>query len=206
MSNLTSSAVLAAASEVLERAGYARVPSDLIREWSQQNVRVFEDRFSVVAVLAFSAWAELASSWIDAQGSLVALISRFVPRGEPKAWDGYLVLFAPCAESDDVRDTASLIQRDTSRVRKLVATGENLETIQDVERALLPLLPIRLSESEAVEAETALDALPDLLARHEVSRDAALAVVSAFRDGRPLLESLHLLASTTESHDADYEY
>ena len=84
---------------------------------------------------------------------------------------------------------AQAIRYDTSRVRKLVATGDELSQLSDIERALLPVLPI---QSEiAPEAETsALDVLPEILAQKGVSAEAAKSLIRAFSKQESLMDCL----------------
>jgi len=138
---LTQTDLIAASSSVLEAGGYEPI-RDGFPEWSTISTRLFEDEYSVVGVAVFATCAELLSSWADLQGSLVDVISRNVGRSESKAWDGYLVLLTPgLAPSGDV--AIEEIRYDTSRLRKLVSTGEDLVSAGDVERLLRPLLPLR---------------------------------------------------------------
>jgi hypothetical protein len=158
-------------------------------EWSTTSTRLFEDEYNVVAVAVFTTCAEMVRSWPDLQGSLVDAISRHVGRAESKSWDGYLVLLtagiAPSGESD-----IEAIREDTARLRKLVATGEDLNGASDVERLLRPLLPLRTGLGP-IRQESALDLLPDLLAGRGISRETTKVLVTSFIDQKPLMEALH---------------
>src|SRR5207249_5630710 len=99
--------LLAAATELLVSAGYKRV-SDV--EWETlfgSNSRVFEDPYGIVAVVAYDTWGDLSSRWVDAQGALVELISKYVKGSEPKAWEGYLVLLTPSILSGNAKQEAA---------------------------------------------------------------------------------------------------
>lgn len=185
---LTPTDLIAASSSVLEAGGYQPIREGF-PEWGTTSTRLFEDEYNVVGVAVFTTCAELLRSWADLQGSLVDVISRQVGRTENKAWDGYLVLLtAGMAPSGDPDIEA--IRYDTTRLRKLVATGEDLNAPCDVERLLRTLLPLR-TEQGSISQGSALDLLPDLLAEHGINRDTTTVLVKAFFDQKPLMEILH---------------
>jgi hypothetical protein len=187
--SLATSAMIALASEVLGEHGY-RVVRDLT-EMTHRGDRALlaEDEFSVVSVVAFETWQQLEADWLDAQADLVDLLSRRLSRSAPKAWDGYLVLL--CGGQPLDRRSLAQIERDTTRVRKIVATGDMLRTTTDVARVLDLLLPLKLPEN-MVALEDVLDALPELM-RGAVDPLALRTVVDAFRSMEPPLERLHTL-------------
>jgi hypothetical protein len=185
---LTPTDLIAASSNVLETGGYQPIRRGF-PEWSTTTTRLFEDKYNVVGVAVFTTCAELLRSWADLQGSLVGVISQQVGHAENKAWDGYLVLLtagmAPSGDSD-IDD----IRHDTTRLRKLVATGEDLNAPGDVERLLRTLLPLR-TEQSSISQGSAFDLLPDLLAEHGIHRDTTTVLVKSFSDQKPLMEALH---------------
>jgi len=184
---LTTSQLLAAVSELLEPGGYNPVqPAD---GWTS-NSRLFEDPYGIVAVVVYETWADLAETWPDAQGHLVELISAHLRRPEPKSWEGYLVLLTPSVAPLAARSQLAEIRYDTNRVRKLVATGDDLRTLDDVEQALLPLLPLEV-ESQLESGPALLERLPDLLAARGIDAEAARTVVQAFIANESVLERLH---------------
>lgn len=186
---LTPTDLLAAASELLEQGGYTRVSGGMVDSWETAGTRLFEDVYNVVALVVYETWQELDAGWPAAQAELVELISAHMTRSDPKAWDGYLVLLTPGPAIDGDRGP-SVIRYDTSRVRKLVAAGDELQVVGDVERALLPLLPLDAVTAIAGE-RSALTMLPEILAKHGVEPQAVSVVVEAFRTQRSLVESLH---------------
>jgi hypothetical protein len=185
---LTPTDLIAASSNVLETGGYQPIRRGF-PEWSTTTTRLFEDKYNVVGVAVFMTCAELLRSWADLQGSLVDVISQQVGHAENKAWDGYLVLLtagmAPSGDSD-IDD----IRHDTTRLRKLVATGEDLGGAGDVARLLRPLLPLR-TERDSISQLSALDLLPDLLEESGVARETTTVLVKSFIDQKPLMEALH---------------
>jgi hypothetical protein len=180
--------LIAAASEVLADGGYYRIPSRF-PEWDTPTSRLFEDEYNIVGIVVFDTCGELLRAWPDLQGSLVEVISRHVGLGESKSWDGYLVLMtsgqAP-SESTEVE----AVRYNTARLRKLVATGDELRSLVDVERVLRPLLPFG-QERANLSQESAFDLLPRLLAAQGIPQKTTKVLVDAFREQSPLLERLH---------------
>jgi hypothetical protein len=186
-SSLSASSMIALASETLSLNGY-RVVRDMtdMKKLGDQAL-LAEDAYSVISVVAFETWQQLEKEWAEAQADLVDLLARRLSRSAPKAWDGYLVLL--CAGEPLDRLDADRIERDTSRVRKIVATGGRLRTSADVTRVLDLLLPLELPNNLSA-LDDVLDALPELMA-DTVDRAKLKIVVDAFRDGSPPLERLH---------------
>jgi len=184
---LTASQVLAAATEILDKGGYVVVPTP--SAW-QGTVRLFEDSYGIVALHLFDTWEQLIQDWYVGQGQLVDLISEHLSRPEPKAWEGYLVLFTTGLVSAANRASVVDLRYDTNRVRKLVSTGEELETLDDVRTALLPLLPLDLGPTPVTHAGL-LDLLPDLMANEEVPRQVIEVLVDAFVSNASIVERLH---------------
>lgn len=189
-SSLTTTAMLAAGAEALARADYREVDESRAGEWANRGARVFENLYSVAALVAYETWDELAHGWLDGQASLTNLISAHFQREDAKAWEGYLVLMTPGTVPQDEGVEAARIRRDTTHARKLLITGDELGGIDDVELGLLPLLPLPASGVKE-EGENALDLLPALLARHAVSEGAARIAIAAFKGQESAAERLH---------------
>ena len=66
----------------------------------------------------------MSAGWLQAQAALVDLISAFFHRSDAKAWEGYLVLLTPSVLPHDAALEVTEIRRNTTHVRKLVATGD----------------------------------------------------------------------------------
>lgn len=186
----SASNLIAAADECLIGHGYARLRID---EEGPAVGRFYEDPYGIVLISVFETWGELAGRWAECQASLVELISAHMSKSEAKAWDGYLVLLTP-SKGPGGREGVEAIRYDTSRVRKVVADGEELQTIGAVEDVLLPLLPLQLSDGLG-EAPSVLEILPELLVERGVEPRVATMLVGAFSAGEPLLEALHQLGS-----------
>jgi hypothetical protein len=82
------------------------------------------------------------------------------------------------------------LRYDTNRLRKLVATGEDLSAAGDVERLLRPLLPLRNAQGSITQG-TALDLLPGLLAEQGIDTQTTEVLVKSFIEQEPLMEALH---------------
>ena len=195
-SALTATDIVAAASVCLESGGYSPVPESRLGEWQLPSARVYEDPYSVVALLVYESWGELASNWTDAQAALVELISAHMTSADAKSWEGYLVLLTPGVALGDVYPSVADIRYDVSRVRKLIATGNDLSRISDVERTLLPLLPMQPPASAHGDASV-LSLLPALLAQRGIDEGAVRVVIDAFSAQEPLVESLHNYRANT---------
>ncbi len=183
---LTTNTILALASEYLSSHGF-RVSRDLgSTTFPIDRTLLAEDRLSVLALVIFDTWEQLEKEWGDAQAELVSIITKALSKATPKAWDGYLILI--CANSAPNAASISLIERDTTRVRKIVATSDSLQTSADVRQLIDPFLPLPTPNTDGNPSDI-LDALPDLL-KPGVPAPAMRAMLSAFKELEPLLESL----------------
>jgi hypothetical protein len=180
--------LIAAASQVLSAGGYHPI-RQTFPEWDTPTSRLFEDEYNVVGIVVFDTCAELLRTWPDQQGSLVEVISRHVGQGESKSWDGYLVLLTPSLAPSEGTEIEAL-RYNTTRLRKIVATGDDLRTPTDVERVVRPLLPLGQEQARPSQ-ESALDLLPKLLADQGISKETTRLLIEAFREQSPLLERLH---------------
>jgi hypothetical protein len=185
---LTSLEIIGAGDRALVDAGYRQVPDP---GWvrSPNAARVYEDVYGVVGLLVFDSVEQLERDWPSAQSDLVDLLSRHLSRDDAKAWDGYLVLFTGALEGRSSEARLSEIRRDTSRVRKIVATGDQLRSLVSVERALLPLLPLDM-QAAATLPGSALELLPNLLAAHGISLETSSRLVAAFGQQSSLMRAL----------------
>lgn len=184
----TSTDLIAAASQTLLVNGYRQI-TGRFQDWDTPTSRLFEDEYGVVGIVVFGTCAELLRTWPDLQASLVEVISNHVGNEEAKSWDGYLVLLSPGlapSESGAIDE----VRYNTTRLRKLVASADDLKSPTDVERVLRPLLPLP-QERANIGQESALDLLPRLLAEQKISEGVTRVLVDAFREQSPLLERLH---------------
>lgn len=188
-SSLTNTEILAAATSVLCRNDFSEAESCVLDGLDRLNHRIFEDAYSIVAVIVFNSWKELFESWVEAQGSFVELISQQLTRDEYKAWEGYLVLFTTGLVPRSDEHQIERIRYDTARIRKLVSTGSHIREVSDVEDALLPVLP--LNEGMSTTSSAALDRLPDILQGNELESGAIKCLVDAFLKQELLVEAIH---------------
>lgn len=151
------------------------------------EIRVFEDRRTIVGVCFFEHWTELVEQWATAQGALVDRISSDVRRSDAKSWEGYLLLLT--TEEGVPTEAVAQIRRDTSRLRKLVATGAEIRSLESIAETLLPVLPLEIDEVGTT-SETFLQRLPEMLAASGVDLELARAAISAFEDDRSLMEGI----------------
>ena len=188
----TATDLIAAASQALTDGGYQQI-ARRFQEWDTPTSRLFEDEYNVVGIVVFDTCGELLREWPDLQGSLVDVISRHVGLEESKTWDGYLVLLSTgLAPSEGAAIDA--VRYNTARLRKLIATGDDLRSPTDVERVLRPLLPLSLERAN-VSQKSALDLLPQLLADQGIPKENTQTLVDAFREQSPLMERLHQMRS-----------
>jgi hypothetical protein len=184
----TTTDLIASASQVLLEGGYRQI-NGRFPEWGTPTSRLFEDEYSVVGIAIFETCEELLRTWPDVQAVLIDVISRHVGSQESKSWDGYLVLLTPALAPSE-SEAIEAVRYNTTRLRKLVATGDDLKLPTDVERVLRSLLPLRLERASQGQ-ESALDLLPRLLAAQQISEEVTRVLVDAFRQQSPLLEQLH---------------
>lgn len=110
-------------------------------------------------------------------------------QGESKLWDGYLILLTPAVAPSELAQLEA-VRYDTGRVRKFVATGNELKLHGSVTRILRPLVPIT-EEIMAPSPASVLDLLPALLARNQIPLEVTEAVLKAFREQAPIMDYLH---------------
>lgn len=187
--------LLSGADEVLRNNGFTQVTKYGLEGIDSVNQSIFEDAFSIVAITVFSTWAELFEGWSEAQSALVELVSEHVAKDEKKVWDCYLLLWTLDLVPLGLTDKRRSIQYDTGRVRKLISSGDDFKQLSDIERCLLPLLPIDRDLSQTNEPNI-LNRLPALLESTEVSRQMTEAVVSAFESQESLADAIHRIGET----------
>ncbi|MHC2068138.1 hypothetical protein ACYFX5_11735 [Bremerella sp. T1] len=189
---LTRDQILGEVVDVLSRNDFSFVGDEQLVGFDSIYQRVFEDAYSVVAVVYFESWEDLKATWIEVQTSFVELISENFTRSDRKSWEAYLVLMStdlvPSRDSTRAHD----IRYNTSRVRKLLATGDQLRELRDVEACLLPLLPIRTQEG-SIRSSNVLQQLPGLISGPELSRQQIQAIVDAYEQQASMLEAVYQL-------------
>ena len=195
---ITVTELLASATKTLEKYGYRRAELDIADNIKAANVRFFEDDYGIVAVFVYGTWEDLLSNWVDAQVSLIDLISKHITSYDAKSWEGYLVLLTPGVVGKEDRAELTNIRYDTSRVRKLVATGDDIKTLDDIKQSLLPLLPLEIEAAKEF-GESVLDMLPPMLLVDHIPEEAVQIVIKAFLEQRPIIERLHEYRKSSEN-------
>jgi len=188
---LTPAAILAEGARVLAAAGYHVDRSTESKlKLPPERALLAEDKYGIVALVVYDTWTDLTASWAPAQASIVEALSTTYTRLDRKAWDGYLVLLTP-ALPDAGETTAQHIRYDTHRTRKLVATGDDLQSLSDVSRVLAPLLPLELDTAAIRDTQSLLDELPNHLVEAGIPHDLADVAVAAFRNQKPIVQELY---------------
>ena len=184
---LTPSQLLGAVSSTLVGAGFRQVTET--KGARHPDILLFEDTFAIVAVGVFESCERLIREWSNCQGWLVETVSSHVSKAEAKAWDGYLVLLTTAVASDFEQLALEQIARDTSHTRKLVASGDRLRTLSDVDAALAPFLPV-VSTLQQTNPESILDDVRRLLRVHGVRPLTSDAIVAAFINQENMVEAI----------------
>lgn len=139
---LTTTSLTASATEILLNAGYSQIPESIISDGPFPNARAFEDDYGIVLLTVWETLKSLLREWTLAQAAIIELISARIPSTDPKASEGYLVLLCPASTKDSYQSRVDDIRYDTTQVRKIISTGDDLVSLDDVNRALAPLLPL----------------------------------------------------------------
>ncbi|MDA0183173.1 hypothetical protein OJ997_22880 [Solirubrobacter phytolaccae] len=145
---------LASIGRVLETGGFAvetralqRLGATLLAETPHALVLVTE-----------AEWDTVVQTVEDAQATLTEIAGR---EPSPRSWDLYVIVAirtAADAANDLIREQ---LEHDTRYARKLILAGPAIEEDEAVTRALLPLLPLRATES--ISLENPLDAVRQAL-------------------------------------------
>jgi hypothetical protein len=187
---LTTTGLLAAAQNALLEANYTLVDVPIDHPSLSDRARILQNRYSVVMVATFETWETLVDAWPDYQNATVELMSLFLRQGDAKAADGYLVLLTPSPVPAGEMSRVNRIRSDTSRLRKLLGTADDLRTISDVRKVIAPLLPLFIRSGDGA-GGSSLDSLPRILEQHGVEAAATRVVVDAFKANTPIMPRLH---------------
>ena len=183
--SLNHSQIVGEATRLLLDGGFSQV--DPVELSSNAELRVFEDSRSVVGLVFFRSWDQLQTDWPGVQAALVDRISSRFKRSDAKAWDGYLVLLtsAEAPSSEVIAD----VRRDTSRLRKLVATGADPVSVESVAEVLLPVLPLELVGVESLQSSL-LERIPGMVADYDIDPELAAAAIASFENNRSPMEGI----------------
>ena len=181
------STMIALSREQLSAAGYRVFESVEGSVFPGSNSILAEDKYNILAILTFDTWSELVSQWAEAQATLVSVLEKRLARSSPKFYDAYLVLL--CSGTSETAEELEAIERDTSRVRKIVATNEKLSTTADLARILNIFMPLNASEL-LTDTPDILGKLPELM-DVDVDQELVKVAISAFKKLSPPLTALH---------------
>jgi hypothetical protein len=174
---LSTTTILRHAIDQLARAGYATATIDSDEALPERSA-LAEDPFGIALIAVYETWSDLAEKWLDAQGYLVRRITESLSSANPKAWDGYLLLLTP-AYSESVR-AEDEIRYDTTRVRKLVGTGDTVRALVDLDTVLLPLLPLDDRDLSEGNDRPFRERLFVLLCAEQIRTDVARSILDSF--------------------------
>lgn len=187
---LTTTGLLAVAQNALIEAGYVVMGENASQPLLSDRARLLQNSYSVVMIATFETWENLVQSWPDYQDTAVEVMSTFLRKGDAKAADGYLVLLTPSPVPTGEMSEANRIRSDTSRLRKLLGTADDLRSISDVRKIIAPLLPLTIGADRAL-GEGSLDALPRILQEHGIEDAMTRVIVEAFKANAPIMQRLH---------------
>lgn len=167
---------------VLEDAGY----SARYVEFDKRTGVNFEDETLMGFVIEFDSTQALIDDWPRVEKGLLTKYSQNLREAGDKAWNVYLVCFTSSATTGGQERLVRWIEENLERTRKLAACA--VETRADIERLLLPLLPIQFRPSiELLDVTKRLQARINAIAPSVddialESQVAAADVASALRD------------------------
>lgn len=196
---LSPSSVIAEVASILRRSNYQVVDTADLRSFEVEQGVLAEDEFGIVLAIVTETAELIESQWCDYQAKFVEYLGSKLNKFDPKVWEAYMVLLTPSVTPRSLFPHLERIRLDTSQIRKLIITGEQLTALSDIARALLPVLPLDESDAEGSQ-ESLLDTLPDLLEDRGVDRDSLEAVISAYRSQDSLMTTLykHLFGDAPE--------
>lgn len=105
------------------------------------DMLLFEDEAIFGFVAQFDNAAQLLASWRDKQSLFIQKSAGVLRRASMKSWNCYSVFFCSEIANEAHRRAMAEVEEDLALTRKLVADG--VTTLRDVQRALLPILPIQ---------------------------------------------------------------
>lgn len=194
--SLTSTSLIGTSNEFLVQSKYYDITPDHPQFWQLQNTRLYEDEYGIVCLVVYETFSDLLNDWEIAQMNLVDIISENIPSNEPKVWDSYLLLLTPSKVSN--REKINEIRSDTTRTRKIVATGNRLNTRDDVETVLSPILPL---DTGTLDDET-IDIMElitrNIASKSDIKTEYIREIINAYEAHEPMIEKLHKIRENHE--------
>lgn len=105
------------------------------------GVLLFEDDSILGFATLFESAADLLAQWREKQNTFIARTAAALRHSSTKSWNCYAVYLCSSPADDGLKPQLSDLEENLSLTRKLVADG--LATSRDIQRALLPILPIQ---------------------------------------------------------------
>jgi ABC-three component (ABC-3C) system Middle Component 1 len=119
---------------------------------------LFEDDAIVGFAVLYETPAKLITSWQDKQALFIQKNTGTLRRAGTKSWNCYAIFLCSESATETEKHAIAEIEEDLGLTRKIVSEG--VMTTRDVQRALLPILPIQ--NHTAASGSTALDLLQRL--------------------------------------------
>jgi len=105
------------------------------------TVLLFEDESIMGFVASFETAEQLLEKWKEQQGQFIAKLAVPLRRAARKSWNCYAILLSRASAPPALRPELTSLEEDLTLTRKLV--GDGISSDEDVERVLMPILPIR---------------------------------------------------------------
>ena len=102
---------------------------------------LFEDDAIFGFVVLFDTAPQLLSQWKGRQTTFIQKNAGALRRAHMKSWNCYAIYLSAEPAAEILSPALSDIEEDLALTRKIVADG--ISTARDVQRALLPILPIQ---------------------------------------------------------------
>lgn len=168
---------------LLRDAGYTTLPVDGTR----QCVLRFEDDIVLGFLCVFPDVTTLLSGWSAAQK---AGLTRFAPQlrlSRDKAWNVYTIFITEAVAQATEEQEINRIEEDFAATRKIARAS--IKSPDDLQRALLPLLPLGKSEDFSVsdyvsKLRSRLSMLPHLAVEAMLSSAGPEEIVRILMDGK----------------------
>jgi hypothetical protein len=120
--------------QILEHAGYS------IRSTDSEETFDFEDETLYGFVKIYGSVEAIMATWEQQQDTFLKRHASNIRANPPKAWNAYSVFLTASDATSEARVSLCKIEDDFRGTRKIARS--NLTTLDDVQQALYPLLPL----------------------------------------------------------------
>ncbi len=114
------------------------------------SMLLFEDEAIFGFVVLFDDAVQLLESWKSKQALFIQRNATALKRAHMKSWNCYSIYLSSQPAPTSLKPFLAEIEEDLALTRKIV--GDGIATPRDIQRALLPILPI---QNHAVSSSTA---------------------------------------------------